>query len=75
MHILITLVFNIDPKGKINNIDVLPKFKDSEMFVDDIKYAAKKVKGKWKPATKNGVPVDSKFVMKVNFSHDVYDAG
>jgi hypothetical protein len=71
----ITLVFNIDPKGKINNIDVLPKFKDSEMFVDDIKYAAKKVKGKWKPATKNGVPVDSKFVMKVNFSHDVYDAG
>ena len=71
----ITFVFNIDSKGKISKIDVLPKFKNNEMFIDDIKYAAKKVKGKWKPAMKNGVAVDSKFVMKVNFSSDTYDAG
>ena len=71
----ITFVFNIDPKGKINTIDVLPKFKDNEMFIDDIKYAVKKVKGKWKPAMKNGIPVDSKFIMKVNFSANTYDAG
>ncbi len=71
----VTFVFNIDSKGKINKIDVLPKFKNNEMFIDDIKYATKKVKGKWKPAMKNGVAVDSKFVMKVNFSNDVYDAG
>ncbi|MCS3867651.1 hypothetical protein J3D55_000567 [Chryseobacterium ginsenosidimutans] len=69
----VTFIFNIDTKGKIDRIDVLPKFKDNEMFIDDIKYAAKKVKGKWSPATQNGVAVDSKFVMKVNFSHDVYD--
>lgn len=71
----ITFVFNIDTKGKINKIDVLPKFKGNEMFIDDIKYAVKKVKGKWKPAVKNGVPVDSKFIMKVNFSSNTYDAG
>jgi hypothetical protein len=52
---------------------VLPKFKDNEMFIDDMKYAAKKVKGKWKAATRNGIPVDSKFVMKVNFSNNAYD--
>ncbi|GAA4163685.1 hypothetical protein GCM10022217_33060 [Chryseobacterium ginsenosidimutans] len=69
----VTFIFNIDTKGKINRIDVLPKFKDNEMFIDDMKYAVKKVKGKWSPAIQNGVPVDSKFVMKVNFSHDVYD--
>ncbi|GEN77833.1 energy transducer TonB [Chryseobacterium hagamense] len=69
----ITFIFNIDPKGKISNIDVLPKFKNNEMFIDDMKYAAKKVKGKWKPAMQNGGPVDSKFVMKVNFSHNTYD--
>jgi hypothetical protein len=69
----VTFIFNIDEKGKINKIDVLPKFKNNEMFIDDMKYAVKKVKGKWKPATKNGVPVDSKFVMKVNFSTNTYD--
>jgi hypothetical protein len=69
----VTFVFNIDTKGKISNIDVLPKFKNNEMFIDDMKYAAKKVKGKWTPATKNGIPVDSKFVMKVNFTNNVYD--
>lgn len=69
----VTFVFNIDTKGKISNIDVLPKFKNNEMFIDDMKYAAKKVKGKWAPATKNSIPVDSKFVMKVNFTNNVYD--
>jgi len=69
----VTFVFNIDPKGKINNIDVLPKFKNNEMFIDDMKYATKKVKGKWKPAIKNGVAVDSKFVMRVNFDNNGYD--
>lgn len=69
----VTFVFNIDSRGKISQIDVLPKFKNNEMFIDDMKYAAKKVKGKWTPAKKNGVPVDSKFVMKVNFSTNTYD--
>ncbi|MGE4514601.1 MAG: energy transducer TonB [Chryseobacterium sp.] len=69
----VTFILNIDTKGKINQIEVLPKFKDNEMFIDDMKYAAKKVKGKWKPATRNGIPVDSKFVMKVNFSNNAYD--
>lgn len=69
----VTFIFNIDPKGKPNNLDVLPKFKNNEMFIDDMKYAMKKVKKKWSPATKDGVPVDSKYVMKVRFKHNTYD--
>ncbi|WP_051686435.1 energy transducer TonB [Chryseobacterium hispalense] len=69
----VTFIFNIDTKGKISQIDVLPKFKNNEMFIDDIKYAAKKVKGKWTPATETGIPVDSKFVMRVSFSNNAYD--
>ncbi|MDW9382136.1 energy transducer TonB [Chryseobacterium sp. JV558] len=69
----VTFIFNIDPKGKIDKVDILPKFKNSETFIDDMKYAAKKVKGKWKPATKNGVPVDSKLIMKIRFDNNTYD--
>jgi len=68
-----TFIFNINSKGKIDHIDALPKFKNNEMFIDDIKYAAKKVKGKWSPAIANGIPVDSKFIMKVRFSNTTYD--
>jgi len=69
----VTFIFNIDAKGKIDKIDVLPKFKDHEMFTDDIRYAVKKVKGKWSPATANGIPVDSKLMMKVQFNNNTYD--
>lgn len=69
----VTFIFNIDEKGKVNNLDVLPKFKNNEMFIDDMKYAVKKVKKKWTPATKDGVPINSKYVLKVNFSSNTYD--
>ncbi|CAI8929543.1 energy transducer TonB [Chryseobacterium sp. IT-36CA2] len=69
----VTFIFNIDPKGKINKVDILPKFKNSETFIDDMKFAAKKVKGKWTPATKNGVPVDYKTIMKIRFDNNTYD--
>jgi hypothetical protein len=69
----VTFIFNIDEKGKISSLDALPKFKNNEMFIDDMKYAVKKVKGKWKPAMKDGVPVNSKYILKVNFSTNTYD--
>src|ERR1700750_1658346 len=46
----IIFLINIAPDGKMNRLDVLPKIKNSEMFIDDVKYAMKKIKGKWKPA-------------------------
>ncbi|MCT2408373.1 energy transducer TonB [Chryseobacterium antibioticum] len=69
----VTFVINIAPNGKMDRLDILPKIKNSEMFVDDVKYAMKKIKGKWKPAMKDNTPVDSKMIVKVNFSTHGYD--
>ena len=69
----VIFVINIAPDGKMNRLNVLPKIKNSEMFIDDVKYAMKKIKGKWKPAMKENTPVDSKITVKVNFSTNGYD--
>ena len=71
----VTFVINIDKTGKMDRLDVLPKIKNGEMFIDDVKYALKKVKGKWKPAMKDGVAVESKIIFKVNFTTGTYDMG
>lgn len=69
----LTFVFAIDKSGKATISEVLPKFKNNEMFLDDVQYALKKVKKKWKPAIKNGLPVESSFVMRVRFGVNAFD--
>lgn len=68
-------VFDVNTIGKVENLDVLPKVKNSEMFIDDMKFAIKKVKKKWKPAMKDGQPVVSKKIIKINFTSDHFDHG
>ncbi|AZA81177.1 hypothetical protein C1637_00940 [Chryseobacterium lactis] len=68
-------VFDVNIDGKAENLDVLPKVKNSEMFIDDMKFALKKVKKKWKPAIKDGKPEVSKKVIKINFTSDHFDHG
>ncbi|MCU7617355.1 energy transducer TonB [Chryseobacterium sp. PBS4-4] len=69
----VTYIINIDKTGKASHLDIIPKIKNGDMFVDDSQYALKKVKGKWKPATKDGIAVSSKYIMKVNFKSNTYD--
>lgn len=66
-------VFDVNADGRIGNLDVLPKVKNSEMFIDDMRFAIKKVKKKWKPALKDGVPIISKKIIKINFTSDHFD--
>lgn len=54
-------------------MNIAHAFKNNEMFVGNMKYMARKMKGKWKPAVKNGIPEDSEPEMKVDFSHNTYD--
>ncbi|MCW3160853.1 energy transducer TonB [Chryseobacterium oryctis] len=68
-------VFDVNTDGKIGNLDVLPKVKNSEMFIEDMDFAIRKVKKKWKPAIKDGNPVISKKVIKINFTSDHFDHG
>lgn len=65
--------FRIDKKGKIIGLNVTPKVKNSEMFLDDMTFAAKRVKTKWKPAAQNGIPVESDRIVLINFITDHYD--
>ncbi len=66
-------IFDVDKNGKISNLDVLPKVQNSEMFIEDMQFAIKRVKKKWKPAMKEGSPVVSKKVIKINFTSDHFD--
>lgn len=70
-----TFIFNIDEKGKISNLNIVPKVKNSEMFIDDMQFSMKKVKTKWKPALKDNVPTKSNYILKINFTSDHFDHG
>lgn len=67
--------FDIDVKGKIKNLNILPKVKNSELFIEDMMFAMKRIKTRWKPASKNGQPVESKYILSVNFTSDHFDHG
>lgn len=66
-------IFDVGTDGKISKLNVLPKVKNSEMFIDDMQFAIRRVKPKWKPAIKDGKPVVSKKVIKINFTTDHFD--
>ncbi|AZA78450.1 hypothetical protein EG347_13460 [Chryseobacterium sp. G0186] len=68
-------MFDVNTDGKVDNLDVVPKVKNSEMFIDDMRFAIKKVKKKWKPAIKDGTSVVSKKIIKINFTSDHFDHG
>lgn len=68
-------IFDVNEKGKAENLKVLPKVKNSEMFIEDMQFAMKRVKKKWKPAQKNGKPMVSQKVIKINFTSDYFDHG
>lgn len=61
------LRLSIDKEGKMTNLDVTPKVKNSEMFLRDLKFAVRKIKKTWTPSKCNAIPVDSKIRIKLNF--------
>lgn len=67
--------FNIDVNGKIKDLNIVPKVKNSDMFIDDMMFAMKKIKTKWKPALQNDQPVESRYILSVNFITDHFDHG
>lgn len=67
---LFVFSFDIDTEGKTKNLSVTPRVKNSELFIDDMLFCMRKVKTKWKPAIENGVPVKSRYSLKINFITD-----
>jgi len=67
--------FDVDENGKVINLEVLPKVKNSDMFIEDMQFAIKKVRKKWKPAVRNGKSVLSQKIISINFTSDHFDHG
>ncbi|AQY21857.1 energy transducer TonB [Riemerella anatipestifer] len=70
---LFSINLEIDEKGRVGKTEVLPRLKNDDYFQTDVRYAIKRVKKAWKPATCNGIPVKSNIKIKTLFSPEFYD--
>lgn len=68
-----SFVLTIDEKGKMSELKIYPKVKNDEEFKQDMDFAMKRIRKKWKPAIKNGVPVSSNIIFEINFMSDHAD--
>lgn len=68
-----TFVFTIDEKGKITGTEIVPKVKNSQLFIEDMQFAASKIRKRFSPATRDGIPVASVYVAKITFYSDHID--
>lgn len=68
-----SFILIIDEKGKMSELKIYPKVKNDEEFRQDMDFAMKRIKKKWKPAIKNGVPVSSNIIFEINFTSEHSD--
>ncbi len=70
-----TFQISIGKDGKASILNIAQKVKNYQLFFEDMGFALKRVKKKWKPATKDGVPVESSRIFEINFTTDYADHG
>ena len=68
-----TFIINIDENGKMTGLKSFPRVKNDDEFVEDMNFALKRLKKKWKPASLNDVPVATNISLQINFSSDHSD--
>lgn len=69
-----SFIITIDEKGKMSELVIYPKVKNDEEFVQDMTFAMKRIRKKWKPATIDGKPISSN-INFTNFTTDHADHG
>lgn len=57
----------IDADGKAQQIEIHPKVANSELFLRDLKFAIRKIKKSWIPATCDASEIPSKIRITMNF--------
>ncbi|WP_374441701.1 hypothetical protein [Epilithonimonas sp.] len=70
-----SFIITIDENGKPSELQIYPKVKNDEEFRQDMTFAMKRMKKKWKPAIKDGVAISSNRIIEINFSSDHADHG
>lgn len=68
-----SFIIVIDEKGKMSELMIYPKVRNDEEFRNDMTFAMKRIKKKWKPALNNGVPVASRYLFDINFTSEHSD--
>lgn len=68
-----SFIITIDKKGKMSEMKIYPKVRNDEEFRQDMDFAMRRIKKKWKPAIQNGVPVSSNIIFEINFSSEHSD--
>ncbi len=67
------LHLNINKSGNLQSFKLLPEVLNSNLLYRDVEIALRRMNPKFKPATCNGVPVESKLRLKINFRTDSFD--
>lgn len=70
-----TFIIDVDKNGKMTGLKSHPRVKNDAEFVQDMTFALKKIKKKWKPELRNGEPIETKVIFEINFSTDHADHG
>lgn len=70
---LFFIKLDINKDGVLSKVETGPKVANSEPFLKDLKDMAAKVTKTWIPAKCNGIPIDSKAIVKIDFSSMTYD--
>lgn len=64
---------SMDKNGNVIGVEAGPKVANSDALLRDLKSAAQKVTGKWLPATCHHQPIESRAIVKLDFSSMTYD--
>ena len=67
------LQLNINKSGNLQSFKLLPEVPNSNLLYRDVEIALRRMNPKFKPATCNGIPVESKLRQKINFRTDSFD--
>ena len=67
------LQLNINKSGNLQSFKLLPEVPNSNLLYRDVEIALRRMNPKFKPATCNGIPVESKLRLKINFRTDSFD--
>ena len=67
------LQLNINKSGNLQSFKLLPEVPNSNLLYRDVEIALRRMNPKFKPATCNGITVESKLRQKINFRTDSFD--
>ena len=67
------LHLNINKSGNLQSFKLLPEVLNSNLLYRDVEIALRRMNPKFKPATCNGIPVESKLRLKINFRTESFD--